>query len=104
MANEVLIFNLEKEPINLGEYLAGPWDEAKFVSMIPEESLAITSGEVEYSVFVSRGIGTLTLISGEEFELFPGSALAFPLPGAGIVVAGPEGLEALVVTVAIARN
>ena len=101
MADEVLIFNLEDAPRDLGAYMAGPWREASFTVLAAGQALTLASDTVEYSVFIARGSGNLTLSSGEEFDLLPGSAFAFPRPGAGTMVAGDGGLEALVVSVAL---
>jgi len=103
MADEVLIFNIEDRPIDLGEYMAGPWRETRFAVLEPGASLDIASSDIEYSAFVARGAGRLTLSSGETFDLYPGSALAFPRPGSGTIVAGEYGLEALVVAVAVTQ-
>lgn len=92
------IVNLyEERDTRITEVMDGPWRDVSITELVAGERLELASQQEEHAAFVIEGNCSVITADGT-WELTKNGAFALPLSGHAEIVAGPTGLQILVIT------
>jgi hypothetical protein len=88
-------------PIDPKGILAGKWQSIRTVSLPPQGIEELERGAVEHAVYVIGGRGAVRAATTGERPIAEGTGLVLLKESGATLVAGDEGLELFIVSVAV---